>query len=254
MPSLIVAISLIVTVINSDCDCNYWREAGSGIAHGINQCEYQNGMSRYHECEYHDGQEQYRIKVVTYNNTDCSGNGFGVEYLDMLANPETDDYNCEAATDCTVAAVEEYSNSGYSSNKCTKDDSNLISRITRVTGCCFVDEQLLKLRLEECSLSQIIDRQWDSLSVSRCNSYNDQSFVIIGGYTTEGLVFKRFNPYTGNLISISGPTNTSGRNPQTFGINLDKNIIYTSTSAGLTVIQFDSNSFNFTKIKNHPSV
>ena len=234
MTSLIITIASFLMITNSDCDCNYWRDAGSGIAHGVNQCEYQYGISRYYECEYHDGQGQYRIRVVLYNNTDCSGDGFDVDYLDMLHSPESDDYYCDSAMDCTVAAIEEYSNSGYSSDTCiTQNSDKLKSRITRVTGCCFdttyspPDGQPSGSIYHECSASQIIQQQWISSSISECNASNYEPYVILGGFGSQGLVFKQFDPSTDILSSINGPTSIGDTNPQSFDINLEKDIIYT---------------------------
>lgn len=146
------------------CGCNYWRDVGSGVAHGVNQCEYDADVgSTWYECEYHDGQGQYRVKGTVYASTDCTGEGTSVIYKDMLANSDTDEYYCEASADCTVAAIEEYSNSGFDSQECIQDSATLISRSTRVTGCCLDNTYSTdpsSYELQACSSNQITESEW----------------------------------------------------------------------------------------------
>jgi len=248
-----------LSIANSEdlCGCNYWRDAGSGVAHGINQCEYNVATgSTYYECEYHDGQGQYRVKATVYESTDCSGTGTGVSYLDMLANPLTDDYYCSASEDCTVAAIEQYSNSGYDSQECTKD--TLQSRTTRVTGCCLDNtytSPASSYETQACNSNAITESEWvNSGSNSECDASLYQPYVIIGGIdTTEGMVFRRFDPVTGSLSAVAGPDNAMGNGPETFQINYDKDIIYTAAAGGIATIPFDiDNSFTLGTITPAP--
>lgn len=144
---------MIESSIGDECNCRYWKDANSYIAQGLDTCEYFETVeySKYTEC-YQDttlSSPIWKLKQTTYYNADCSHiqTDIGsIKYYsdgDRIPNDNPDDvianvtFNCESNTKCTLAAIDDVGNGGFSSS-CSKDNDDYTEHHTnRVVDCPF---------------------------------------------------------------------------------------------------------------------
>eukprot|EP01083_Nonionella_stella_P215970 776866_1 len=116
---------------------------------------------------------------------------------------------------------------------------------SHITNCCF--NITSGISISTCNTGIITQTQWtnnmNTNPITQCNAYiNYKPYIIIGGYGSEGVSFKQFDPFDSSLSNINGPTTTGGNDPETFAINTVNSRIYTASGAGIASITYDINN------------